>query len=76
LLVDDLALQKVLVWLGFSELQAKTYLALLEMDKASVEALSKQLGVSRLDVCRVLCGLEELGLVEGFVFSVGGGVGG
>jgi sugar-specific transcriptional regulator TrmB len=76
LLVDDLGLQRVLVWLGFSVLQARVYVALLGVGVVGVGVLSKQLGVSRLDVCRVLCGLEELGLVEGFVFSVGGCVGG
>jgi predicted transcriptional regulator len=60
----------VLVWLGFSELQAKTYLALLEMDKASVGLLSKQLGISQPDVNRALCDLQELGMVKGFVPSV------
>jgi predicted transcriptional regulator len=63
-MVDILALGEVLVWLGFSVLQAKVYVALLETGKESIEALSKRLGISQSEVDRALCELEELGLVE------------
>jgi predicted transcriptional regulator len=67
LLVDNLVVQKVLVWLGLSELQAAVYLAVLEVGKARVETVSERLGISRSDVECVLCELEELGLVKEMV---------
>lgn len=59
----------VLMGLGLTLLQAKTYLALAKVGSADVTAISKVSGVARGDVCRVMCELQELGLVEKAVSS-------
>jgi predicted transcriptional regulator len=63
-MVENLALQRVLVWLGLSELQAKVYLTLLEGGAASAEVICKRIGTSRSVVDYVLRELKELGLVK------------
>jgi sugar-specific transcriptional regulator TrmB len=54
----------VLMGLGLTLLQAKTYLALAKVGSADVETVSRVSGAARRDVSRVMSGLQELGLVE------------
>jgi sugar-specific transcriptional regulator TrmB len=50
--------------LGLSVLEAKVYLALVKVGKASAKTISKASRISQPDVYRVLCKLENHGLVE------------
>lgn len=50
--------------LGLSVLEAKVYLSLLKVGKASAKTISKVSKISQPDVYRVLCKLENHGLVE------------
>ena len=54
----------VLVRLGLTELQAKTYLTIARLEKAEVKAISKLSSIARQDIYRIIPALEKLGLVE------------
>jgi sugar-specific transcriptional regulator TrmB len=58
---DDL---KLLTQIGFTEAQAKMYLALLAIGKTDAKNLAKQAGVPRQAAYRTLGELQEKGLVE------------
>jgi hypothetical protein len=45
-------------------LQARTYLALISLNEADVQRISKQSNIARQDIYRIIPRLEELGLVE------------
>ncbi len=60
---------QALTRLGFTGLQAKVYLALIALRKASGKTLWKQSGVGRQDIYRVLNELAEKGLVEKAITS-------
>ena len=55
---------KILMDLGLTLLQAKAYLALSQLGKATVKTISKTANVARQDVYRVMLALEKLGLAE------------
>jgi sugar-specific transcriptional regulator TrmB len=57
-------LKDFLVQIGFSEKEAKVYLALLEVDHDSIADLSKKTGIKRTTVYPVLDYLKEKGLVK------------
>lgn len=50
--------------LGLTVLEAKVYLALIRLGKASTKAISKSSGVAQPDVYRILPKLENHGLIE------------
>lgn len=50
--------------IGLSEKEAKVYLALLEVDKNTIQDLAKKTGVNRTTVYPVLNSLQEKGLVS------------
>jgi sugar-specific transcriptional regulator TrmB len=54
----------ILVALGFTRLQAKVYLTLLEEGETGVQAISRQARLPQVDVNEALCELEKLGLVK------------
>ncbi|MGD6807394.1 MAG: TrmB family transcriptional regulator [Candidatus Bathyarchaeia archaeon] len=54
----------VLVKLGLTELQAKTYLTLTQLKTAEVKKIAAQSNIARQDIYRIMPVLEELGLVE------------
>ncbi|MCL5877987.1 MAG: hypothetical protein M1540_09275 [Candidatus Bathyarchaeota archaeon] len=54
----------VLVRLGLTELQAKTYLTIARLEKAEVKTISKLSNIARQDIYRIMPTLEKLGLVE------------
>ena len=54
----------VLVKLGLTELQAKTYLTLTQLKTAEVKKIAAQSNIARQDIYRIMPILEELGLVE------------
>lgn len=60
---SDKALE-VLMRLGLTELQAKTYLALVRLGKAEVGKIAKHSNIARQDIYRIIPKLEKLGLVE------------
>lgn len=55
---------EVLLKLGLTELQAKTYLTLVGLKKAEVKKISARSNIARQDVYRIVHALEEQGLVE------------
>lgn len=55
---------KILVNLGLTVVQAKTYLALARLGEADARSISRVSHVARQDVYRVMPTLEKLGLVE------------
>jgi sugar-specific transcriptional regulator TrmB len=55
---------QILTRLGLTISQAKVYLALLELEKATGKTISKHSEVARQETYRVLAELEEKGLVE------------
>ena len=55
---------EVLLKLGLTELQAKTYLTLVGLKKAEVKKISARSNIARQDVYRIVRTLEEQGLVE------------
>jgi len=65
-MVDNEHVQ-ILTDLGLTLLQAKTYLALSQLGKATVKTISKTANVARQDVYRVMLALEKLGLAEKIV---------
>jgi sugar-specific transcriptional regulator TrmB len=54
----------LLMDLGLTSIQAKTYLALITLEKAEVKRISKISNVARQDIYRIMPALEKLGLVE------------
>lgn len=54
----------ILMKLGLTELQAKTYLTLTRFDKAEVKKISETAKIARQDLYRIIPTLEKLGLVE------------
>jgi len=58
---------KILMDLGLTLLQAKIYLALSQLGKATIKTISKTANVARQDVYRVMPELEKLGLAEKIV---------
>lgn len=57
----------ILEKLGLTHLQAKTYLALTQLEKAEVRRISKATGIARQDIYRIMPSLEKLGLAEKIV---------
>lgn len=55
---------EILMDLGLTYLQAKTYLALTTLEKAEVKEISKISNVARQDIYRIMPTLEKLGLAE------------
>ncbi|NLF88425.1 TrmB family transcriptional regulator, partial [Candidatus Bathyarchaeota archaeon] len=55
---------RLLIQVGFTEAQAKLYLALLSIGQTDVKNLSKQANVPRQAAYRTLGELQERGLVE------------
>jgi len=55
---------EALMNLGLTCLQAKTYLALTQLDTAEASMISKASNVARQDVYRIMPTLEKIGLVE------------
>jgi sugar-specific transcriptional regulator TrmB len=55
---------RILIHMGFTETQAKLYLALLNIGKTDVKTLSKQANVPRQAAYRTLGELQEKGIVE------------
>jgi len=55
---------KILMDLGLTCLQAKTYLALTTLEKAEAKEISKISNVARQDIYRIMPTLEKLGLAE------------
>jgi sugar-specific transcriptional regulator TrmB len=55
---------RLLIHMGFTETQAKLYLALLNIGKTDVKTLSKQANVPRQAAYRTLGELQEKGIVE------------
>lgn len=53
--------------LGLTQLQAKTYLTLTQLDKAEVKRISRISGIARQDIYRIMPTLEKVGLVEKIV---------
>ena len=53
--------------LGLTYLQAKTYLALTQLEKAGAKQISKVANVARQDIYRIMPTLEKLGLAEKIV---------
>lgn len=62
-MIEDERIQ-VLMDLGLTLLQAKTYLALSQTGKATIKTISKTAHVARQDTYRVMFTLEKLGLAE------------
>jgi len=60
---------EVLLKLGLTELQAKTYLTLAALKKAEVKKISARANIARQDVYRIIRSLEEQGLVEKIISS-------
>jgi sugar-specific transcriptional regulator TrmB len=54
----------ILMKLGLTELQAKTYLTLTRFEKAEVKKISENSKIARQDLYRIIPALEKLGLVE------------
>jgi sugar-specific transcriptional regulator TrmB len=54
----------ILMKLGLTELQAKTYLTLTRFEKAEVKKISETAKIARQDLYRIIPTLEKLGLVE------------
>ncbi len=55
---------EILMDLGLTVLQAKTYLALTALEKAEAKKISEISNVARQDIYRIMPTLEKLGLVE------------
>ncbi len=55
--------------LGLTFIQAKTYLALIQLGRAKAGEIHKNAGVARQDIYRVLEKLQEIGLIEKIVCS-------
>jgi sugar-specific transcriptional regulator TrmB len=55
---------EILMDLGLTCLQAKTYLALTALEKADAKKISKISNVARQDIYRIIPALEKLGLAE------------
>ena len=53
-----------LVCLGLSTLQAKVYLALVEIGRATTKALAEKSNVARQDIYRITAELQNIGIVE------------
>jgi HTH-type transcriptional regulator, sugar sensing transcriptional regulator len=64
LLIQNDKVLEILVSLGLTQLQARTYLALISLNEADVQRISKQSNVARQDIYRIIPRLEQLGLVE------------
>lgn len=58
---------EALMDLGLTYLQAKSYLALAQLDKAEARAIAKVSDVARQDIYRIMPTLEKLGLAERIV---------
>jgi sugar-specific transcriptional regulator TrmB len=58
---------QILTDLGLTLLQAKAYLALSQLGKATIKTISKTANIARQDVYRVMPELEKLGLAEKIV---------
>ncbi|MGB9960488.1 MAG: TrmB family transcriptional regulator [Candidatus Bathyarchaeales archaeon] len=58
---------QILMDLGLTLLQARTYLALSKLGKATIKTISKVSNVARQDVYRIMPELEKLGLAEKIV---------
>jgi sugar-specific transcriptional regulator TrmB len=55
---------EVLNGLGLTTLQAKTYLAIAILEKATVKTISKTAKIARQEIYRVTSELQEKGLIE------------
>ena len=55
---------EILMNLGLTYLQAKTYLTLTQLEKAEAQKISKASDVARQDIYRIMPTLEKLGLAE------------
>ena len=55
---------EILMNLGLTCLQAKTYLVLTTLEKAEIKKISEISNVARQDIYRIMPALEKLGLVE------------
>jgi sugar-specific transcriptional regulator TrmB len=60
---------EILMSLGLTYLQAKSYLALTQLDRAEARLIAEASDVARQDIYRVLPTLEKLGLAEKIVGS-------
>ncbi len=58
---------EALMSLGLTCLQAKSYLALTQLDRADARTISKASNVARQDIYRIMPTLEKIGLVEKIV---------
>ncbi len=58
---------ETLMNLGLTYLQAKSYLALTQLEKAGAKQISKVANVARQDIYRIMPTLEKLGLAEKIV---------
>jgi sugar-specific transcriptional regulator TrmB len=54
----------VLTMLGLTSSQAKLYLIMLKIGRADVKTVARHSGVARQEIYRILCELQESGLVE------------
>jgi len=57
----------ILMKLGLTRLQAKTYLTLTQLDKAEVKKIARMSGIARQDIYRIMPTLEKAGLAEKIV---------
>ena len=60
---------QMLMQLGLTSLQAKTYLALARLGKADVKTISRTSKVARQDIYRIMPTIQKMGLVEKIVAS-------
>ncbi|MGB9915618.1 MAG: TrmB family transcriptional regulator [Candidatus Bathyarchaeales archaeon] len=60
---------QMLLQLGLTSLQAKTYLALARLGKANVKTISRVSKIARQDIYRIMPALQNMGLVEKIVAS-------
>jgi predicted transcriptional regulator len=63
-MVDNIDVQKKLVYLGLSVLQARVYHSLLETGQTTIEVISEQTKISQLDVQNALKELKKIGLIK------------
>jgi sugar-specific transcriptional regulator TrmB len=53
-----------LSYFGLTPLQSKVYIALVMYGPSSARTIGSSIGINRVDVCRVLKGLEKRGIIE------------
>lgn len=60
---------QILMELGLTSLQAKTYLALSQIGNATIKTIAKNSKIARQDVYRIMPSLEKIGLAEQIIAS-------